>query len=150
MVPGHRRENNVPRTERLIDHPAAWYRDLRASTLRRLFILVFIISLYLADGLTFLDAELFESLESGNTQMRSICPLPIWRPLWKSMFQCVKINIYKNKKKSKKYPLLSLWDRFWRISLYCTVCGWWRYCNALCDVKFSQIEGNGGKFHHKS
>ena len=28
------------------------------------------------------------------------------------------------------------------------VCDWWRYCTALCDVKFSQIVGNGGKFSH--
>ena len=28
------------------------------------------------------------------------------------------------------------------------VCDWWRYCIALCDVKFSQIEGNGRKFRH--
>ena len=25
------------------------------------------------------------------------------------------------------------------------VCNWWRYCKAVCDVKFSQIEGNGKK-----
>ena len=24
-----------------------------------------------------------------------------------------------------------------------TVCDWWRFCKALCDVKFRQIEGNG-------
>ena len=24
-----------------------------------------------------------------------------------------------------------------------------RYCKALCDVKFSQIEGNGREFSHK-
>ena len=25
-------------------------------------------------------------------------------------------------------------------------CDWWRYCKALCDLKFSRIEGNGRKF----
>ena len=25
-------------------------------------------------------------------------------------------------------------------------CDWRRYCKALCDEKFSQIEGNGRKF----
>ena len=25
---------------------------------------------------------------------------------------------------------------------------WWRYCKAICDVKFRQIEGNGWKFRH--
>ena len=30
----------------------------------------------------------------------------------------------------------------------CAVCDWWRYCKALCDVKFSQMEGNGRKFRH--
>ena len=24
---------------------------------------------------------------------------------------------------------------------------WWRFCKALCDVKFRKIEGNGRKFH---
>ena len=26
------------------------------------------------------------------------------------------------------------------------VCDWWHYCKALCDIKFSPIEGNGRKF----
>ena len=25
---------------------------------------------------------------------------------------------------------------------------WWRYCKALCDVKFRKIEGSGRKFSH--
>ena len=29
------------------------------------------------------------------------------------------------------------------------VCDCWRYCIALCDVKFSQIEENGREFRHK-
>ena len=28
------------------------------------------------------------------------------------------------------------------------VCDWWRCCKALCDVKFSQIEGKGRQFSH--
>ena len=28
------------------------------------------------------------------------------------------------------------------------ICDWWRNCKALCDVKFSQIEGKGRKFSH--
>ena len=29
-----------------------------------------------------------------------------------------------------------------------TVFDWWRYCKALCDVKFSLIEGSGWNFFH--
>ena len=29
-----------------------------------------------------------------------------------------------------------------------TVCDWWGYDTALCDVIFSQIEGNGGQLSH--
>ena len=29
-----------------------------------------------------------------------------------------------------------------------SVCDWWRYCKALCDVKFRKIEGNGRTFRH--
>ena len=32
--------------------------------------------------------------------------------------------------------------------LYKCVCDWWRYFKTLCDVKFSQIAGNGWKFRH--
>ena len=35
----------------------------------------------------------------------------------------------------------TLLEQFWQISLYATD-------KALCDVMFSQIEGNGGKFCH--
>ena len=31
---------------------------------------------------------------------------------------------------------------------FAVLCEWWRYCKALCDLKCSQIEGNGGKFRH--
>ena len=41
----------------------------------------------------------------------------------------------------------SLLETFWWISLYVTD-EWWRYCKALCDVMFSQKEGNCRKFSH--
>ena len=28
------------------------------------------------------------------------------------------------------------------------VCDWWHFCKALCDIKFSQIEGNGLNLRH--
>ena len=42
--------------------------------------------------------------------------------------------------------ILTLLVHFWWILLY--VCNWWRYCKARCDIKFSQIEGNGRTFSH--
>ena len=41
--------------------------------------------------------------------------------------------------KNRPYARL---ERFWRISLYVTDDA------IMCDVKFSQIEGNGRKFRH--
>ena len=52
------------------------------------------------------------------------------------------------------------WERwYFRFRRYCTVqCliiladfgvfDWWRYCKALCDERFRQIEGKGRKFSH--
>ena len=36
-------------------------------------------------------------------------------------------------------------EKCWRIF---SVCDWWSYCKALCDEKFSQIEGYGRQFRH--
>ena len=45
----------------------------------------------------------------------------------------------------RKLHLLNIWKLdIWRISPF-TVFDSWRYCNALCDVKFRQIESNGQK-----
>ena len=39
-------------------------------------------------------------------------------------------------------------EKFWGISLSVTDDATVLYCKALCDVKFSQIEGYGRKFSH--
>ena len=46
---------------------------------------------------------------------------------------------------SKNQPCIIL-EKFSRISLYMTDDA--IYCKALCEVKFSHIEGNGRKFRH--
>ena len=40
-------------------------------------------------------------------------------------------------------PYITFTDRIFLVDL--AVFDWWRYCKALCDVKFRQIEGNSKK-----
>ena len=48
---------------------------------------------------------------------------------------------YKEQKKTDAQPCRKVLADF-------AICDWWRYCKALCDVNFSQIEENGRTFFH--
>ena len=67
------------------------------------------------------------------------------------------LKIYGGKSPPHVIMSVKLCRRLYSCSLYTVrkvladlaVFDWWRYCKALCDVKFLQIEGNGRKFSHR-
>ena len=54
---------------------------------------------------------------------------------------CVNIHIV-------QWTLGGVWAKYTvrKVLADSTVLDWWRYCKALCDAKFRQLEGNGRKF----
>ena len=70
-----------------------------------------------------------------------------------SKLHCVNISVRKRKISSKvrnlsQTSVQNCTHTVRKVLADFALCNVWRYCKALCDVRFSQVEENGRKFRH--